>query len=61
MADVLIHTDLLRSPDDLEARLVEICHFWRRSSHRGGDDGIRVLLDAFAHDVRIEHPLRLDV
>jgi hypothetical protein len=61
MSDVLIDTDLLRSPDDLEARLIEICEFWRRGNHRGGDDGIRVLLDAFAHDVRIEHPLRLDV
>lgn len=61
ITDVLIDTDLLGSPDGLEARLIEICDFWRRGNHRGGADGIRVLLDAFAHDVRIEHPLRLDV
>lgn len=61
MADVLIDTDLLGSPAELEARLIGICDFWRRDHHDAGEGGVRLLLDAFAHDVRIEHPLRLDV
>src|SRR5688500_8460388 len=61
MADVLIDTDVLDSPAKLEARLIEICDFWRRDHHDAGEGGVRLLLDAFAHDVRIEHPLRLDL
>jgi hypothetical protein len=36
-------------------------HIFAQGTLGGGEAGIRVLLDAFAHDVRIEHPLSLDV
>jgi hypothetical protein len=61
MEPALIDTDVLAAPDELGAKLAEICDFWRRDHHDAGEDGIRVLLETFAHDVRIEHPLRLDI
>jgi hypothetical protein len=61
MAPVLIDVDDLEPPDRLEARLVEICGFWRRDTHTTEERGVARMVDSLAHDVRIEHPLRLDV
>jgi hypothetical protein len=61
MAPVLIDADDLEPGERLEHRLIEICEFWRRDTHNAGDQGVARIVEALAHDVRIEHPLRLDV
>lgn len=61
MAPVLIDADDLEPPERLEHRLIEICGFWRRDTHTSGEHGVARIVESLAHDVRIEHPLRLDV
>lgn len=61
MAPVLIDADDLEPGERLERRLIEISEFWRRDTHTAGEQGVARIVEALAHDVRIEHPLRLDV
>lgn len=61
MEPVLIDAADLAPPELLEARLAEICDYWRRDSHTTSEAGVAQLVASLAHDVRIAHPLRMDV